>query len=453
MELQFLGAAGTVTGSRYLLSYSKTKVLVDCGLYQGIKNLRLRNWQAFPIEPKSINAIVLTHAHIDHSGYLPVLVKQGFSGPIYATAATKKLCTILLLDSAHLQQEDAIYANKHGFSKHHPALPLFTREDALKTLNLFVACSYHKAVAINPHLTLTFTPAGHILGAACVQLKHNDLQLVFSGDLGRPNDLLMYPPEPIKEADYLIVESTYGNRRHLDNDPRLELADIVNQTFERKGTVLFPAFAVGRAQALMYILSQLKIKKLIPDIPIYLNSPMASQATELLFQYNDEHRLSPEDCRVIKTQVQQTPTTEESIKLTHKSGPLIIISASGMASGGRVLHHLKTLVSNPKNSIVFTGFQVPGTRGDAMIHGADQIKIHGDYYPIYAKVYALDNLSAHADYTELLDWLRHFKTPPRRTFITHGEPAAADAMRRVIQDELGWKAEIPAYLDKVTLEL
>jgi len=451
MEMQFLGANETVTGSKYLLKVKGKKILVDCGLYQGIKKNRLRNWEPFPIDPKLIDAILLTHAHIDHSGYIPALCKKGFKGPIYCTEATQDLCKVLLPDAGYLQEEDARYANKHHFSKHKPALPLYTEKDAQASLKQFRPTSFNKPFKPIEGLTVTFVPNNHILGSSCVVLDDGQRKTIFSGDVGRANDLIMKPPTPIDDADFLILESTYGDRLHTQEDIVPQLTRIINTTFERGGIVLIPAFAVGRTQTLLYLIHQLKQQNAIPNVPVYLNSPMAISATEIFYRHHKEHKLSNLDCKNIDNGTHFIRTPEESITLNNQNKPAIIISASGMASGGRVLHHLKKLAPNPQNSLVFVGFQAPGTRGDAIIHGASEIKIHGQYVPIHAEVHRLDNLSAHADYQEIISWLKNTKHPPKKVFITHGEPAASDAMRLHVQDQLGWPAHVPEYKETADL--
>lgn len=450
MKLTFLGATGTVTGSKYLLSSGSRQILVDCGLFQGLKQLRLRNWAALPVNPKEISAVVLTHAHIDHTGYLPLLIKKGFTGKVYCTHATRDFCEILLPDSAHLQEEEANYANKRGFSKHSPALPLYTEEDAGRALRQLVPVDFEKAVDLGEGLSLKFFPNGHILGSAFVHIHHST-SILFSGDIGRPNDILMHAPVRIRQADYLVVESTYGNRLHDKSDPQLKLATIINQTANRNGIVLIPIFAVGRAQELLYYIHLLKSSGQIPDIPVYLNSPMAVDATEIFVQHCGEHRLAPEQCRSLFKTARMVSSAEESRRLNETKGPMIILSASGMATGGRVVHHLKAFAPNPDNTVLFVGFQAAGTRGAAMLDGADAIKIHGEYVPVRARVELISNLSAHADYSEILDWLHGFEKPPRKTFITHGEPVAADMMRLHIEEQLHWPVEVPDYLETVEL--
>jgi len=445
MKLTFLGATGTVTGSKYLLASGTKKILVDCGLFQGYKQLRLRNWAGLPVDPRKIDAVVLTHAHIDHSGYLPLLIRSGFSGRVYSTRATRDLCEILLPDSGHLQEEEAEFANRHGFSKHSPAQPLYTEEDGKRALRAFTPVAFGRDIQLDKHLTLRFSPSGHILGSAFALIRDASTSILFSGDIGRPNELIMPAPEKITGADYLVLESTYGDRRHDATDPREIMAPIIRRTAKRKGVVIIPAFAVGRAQTLLYYIHLLKAERAIPDIPVYLNSPMATDVTRIYHKYRSEHRLTPEQCDAMCSAARIVNSVEESIQLNEKPGPMIIISASGMATGGRVVHHLKKFAPDPRNTILFAGFQAGGTRGAAIMSGAESVKIHGEYVPVRAEVAAIDNLSAHADYREILDWLSHFKKPPRETFITHGEPSASDALRRRIEETKQWRCTVPEY--------
>ena len=452
MKIQFLGATNTVTGSKYLVTAGSKKVLVDCGLFQGLKMLRLRNWQPLPFDPKSIDAVILTHAHIDHSGYLPLLVKLGFSGPVYCTHATTDLCEILLPDSGHLQEEEAEYANRHGFSKHSPALPLYTEQDAKRCLRSLSPQAFEHDIDLGAGLTLRFSPSGHILGSAFVQLRHMNQSLVFSGDLGRPNARVMMAPATIRQADYLVLESTYGDRLHDPADPLIMLADIINRTGMRGGVVVVPVFAVGRAQEMMYYIHLLKADGRIADIPVYLNSPMAADATRIFQNHPGEHRLTREQCDAMCRAAHIVNSIEESKRLNTRAGPMIILAASGMATGGRVVHHLKAFAPDPRNSILFTGFQAAGTRGAAILAGAESVKIHGEYVPIRAEVKALSNLSAHADYAEILGWLDGFAAEPKQTFITHGEPVAADALRHRIEETKRWRCVVPDYQASVELE-
>jgi metallo-beta-lactamase family protein len=451
MTIQFLGATGTVTGSKYLIEHDSRRILVDCGLLQGYKPLRLKNWAPFPCDPASLECVILTHAHIDHSGYLPLLARNGFSGTVYCTEATRDLCEILLPDSGHLQEEEANYANHRGYSRHQPALPLYTREDAERCLRLLRPMEFKRELHLGGDLTLRLLPAGHILGSAFVGLNTQDTSILFSGDIGRPHDLVMSPPSRVEKADYLVVESTYGNRRHDAADPLTVLAEIINRTCGRGGVVVIPAFAVGRAQTLMYCIHLLKARKAIPDYPVYLNSPMAVDATLIFHQHQGEHRLTAAQCDAMSRIARIVNSVEESKRLNRSQGPMIILSASGMATGGRVIHHLKAFVPDPRNTILFTGFQAGGTRGASLIQGAETIKIHGEYIPVRAEIRMLENLSAHADADEILGWLKGFAQPPRHTFITHGEPEAADALRRRIEEELHWQCAIPEYLERETL--
>jgi len=451
MKLTFLGATGTVTGSKYLLTSGTKKILVDCGLFQGYKQLRLRNWARLPVDPREIDAVVLTHAHIDHSGYLPLLIKSGFPGRVYSTHATRDLCAILLPDSGHLQQEEAEFANRHGFSKHSLAQPLYTEEDGKRALRAFTPVAFGRDVQLDKHLTLRFSPSGHILGSAFMLIRDASTSILFSGDLGRPNDLIMAAPAKTAGADYLVLESTYGDRRHEAADPREIMAPIIQRTARRKGVVIIPAFAVGRAQSLLYYIHLLKTGGAIPDIPVFLNSPMATDVTRIYHKYRREHRLTPEQCDAMCSAARIVNSAEESIQLNERPGPMIIISASGMATGGRVVHHLKKFAPDPRNTILFAGFQAGGTRGAALLNGAESVKIHGEYVPVRAEVAAIDNLSAHADYQEILDWLSHFKKPPRETFITHGEPSASDALRHRVEETRHWRCTLPEYRQTVKL--
>jgi metallo-beta-lactamase family protein len=451
MKLTFLGATGTVTGSKYLLEVGRLRILVDCGLFQGLKQLRLKNWAKLPIDPASVDAVILTHAHIDHTGYLPLFVRNGFAGKVYCTDGTRDLCEILLPDSAHLQEEEAKFANKYGFSKHHPALPLYTRDDALKALSLLSPVDFEQEVHLGDGVTFEMTPNGHILGSAFVRISDGKKSIVFSGDIGRPQHLLMNPPTPIKQADYLVLESTYGDRTHDKTDPKIKLAETINRTIKRCGKVIVPVFAVGRAQEILYAIHLLKVEGKIADVPVYLNSPMAIDATQIFVRHSGEHRLSDAECEAMCRTARMVNTVEQSKALNENRQPMIILAASGMASGGRVVHHIEAFAPNPHNTILFVGFQAAGTRGAAMVGGASSVKIHGEYVPINAEIGFISNMSAHGDYLEILDWLRGFESAPKRTFITHGEPIAADAMRHHIEEKLHWQTCVPDYLETVEL--
>ncbi len=384
-----------------------------------------------------------------------MLVKNGFSGKVYCNRATLELCEILLPDSAHLQEEEARYANMRGFSKHNPALPLYTQDDAARALELLVPVEFEEDVQVTKGVSAKFSPAGHFLGASMIQFRCIESELVrsilFSGDLGRPNDPLMLPPSIIKQADYLVLESTYGDRLHDNIDPELKLAEIINRTYQRGGVMVVPVFAVGRAQELLFFIQSLKTKRLIPDVPVYLNSPMAVDATEIFMQHTDKHKLSKTECKQLANSARMVNSVEESRSLNEIRHPVIILSASGMASGGRVVHHIKAFGPDPRNTILFAGYQAAGTRGAAMLGGAESVKIHGEYVPINAEVEFISNLSAHADYSEMLDWLSHFEKAPIQTFLTHGEPVAADTFRRHIEEKLGWDVVVPEYLETIEL--
>lgn len=451
MRLTFLGATQTVTGSKFLVSIHQKKILVDCGLFQGVKELRARNWATFPIEPRLIDAVVLTHAHIDHSGYLPLLVKNGFTGKIYCSHATQDLCNILLPDSGYLQEEEAKFANKYGYTKYHPAMPLYTKADAEKTLPLFRPIEFHKPYKIEEESYISLIPAGHILGASCVQFKHYNLSVLFSGDLGRQHDPIMHAPAVIQAADYIVLESTYGNRLHPKINSLDELSDIINKAFRRGGTVIIPAFAVGRAQHLLYYLYQLKKLHRIPEIPVYLDSPMAKSATDIFRKYSKLHKLDARTSQEVCDRVTYVNTKEESQLLDRVGPPKIIISASGMLDGGRVLHHVRFFAPDPKNAIVFTGYQAAGTRGADIISGKKTIKMFGEEIPINAEINVLSNMSAHADYEEILKWLANFNHHPRKIFITHGELTAAEALKEKIEQTYHWPCVIPEYLQSELL--
>lgn len=443
MRLTFLGAAGTVTGSKYLVETANGRILVDCGLFQGLKQLRLRNRAPFPVPPSEIDAVVLTHAHLDHSGYLPLLVRNGFSGPVYCTQPTADLCAVLLPDSGYLQEEEAATANRYGYSKHHPALPLYTREDAIRSLEQFEPLTIGAEHDIQGGFRVGFTRTGHMLGSVAVHLSGDGADVLFSGDLGRPFDPILPPPQSAPGARHLLIESTYGDRVHAPSDPLEEIAAVVARTAARGGAVLVPAFAVGRAQTILFYLHELKRTGRIPAIPIFLDSPMADRATEVFRAHAEETRLSAEALDEVCNAAAVTRTVEESKRIGRMEVPRVILSASGMATGGRVVHHLKLLAPDPHNTILFAGHQAAGTRGAAILGGAETVKIHGAYVPIRAEVAALDNVSAHADHLEIVEWLKGMPTAPRRTFVTHGEPVAADALRLHIEETLGWRVAVP----------
>ncbi len=451
IKLTFLGAVGTVTGSKYLLDIDGKRLLVDCGLFQGYKQLRLRNWAQLPVAPSSVDGMLLTHAHLDHSGYLPLLIKNGYKHKITCTEATADLCKILLPDSGYLQEQDADFANRHGFSKHKPALPLYTENDARNALKSFAPVPFHKPQRLWEGVEARFLRAGHILGAAVIALDANGTKIVFSGDLGRPNDPTMFPPEPVEEADYLLVESTYGNRKHGDANPEDMLAEAIGRAAGRGGTVVIPSFAVGRAQMLLVYMHRLKKAKRIPDVPVFLDSPMAINASNIFEAHPDDHKMSKAETDEAFNVATYVHTPDESKELDRAAMPKVIISASGMATGGRVLHHLKAYGPDRRSLIMFAGYQAGGTRGAKLLAGAKAVKIHGQYVPIRAEIADLDMLSAHSDADETMGWLGNFKRPPKHTFVVHGEPEAADALRLRIHEELGWSVSAPEHRQEVDL--
>ena len=442
LRITFHGAAGTVTGSRFVVEHAGRRLLVDCGVFQGLKSLRERNWQPFPVDPASLDAVVLTHAHIDHSGYLPALVRDGFRGAIWCTPATAALARILLLDSAHLHEEDARVANRRRSSRHHPALPLYTTADAEAALTRLQPVPFGQPFTPAGTLSVGFSRVGHILGAAAVHINSGDTTATFTGDIGRPDDPILLDPEPLPAATHIVTESTYGNRTHPTDDPSDVLADIVSRTARRGGIVLIPAFAVGRAQTLLHLLSELRRSGGIPDLPTFLNSPMAIDATELFCEFPNEHRLSGAQCRQMCEDVTFVRSVEGSKKLTRRRGPMIVLAGSGMATGGRILHHLEASAADHRNTIVLAGFQAAGTRGEALANGAREIKVFSKYVPVRARVAQIDSLSAHADADQIISWLGTVARAPTAASIVHGEPSAADALRRRLRDDLGWDATV-----------
>lgn len=461
-KLHFLGAAGTVTGSKFVLEADGYRAMIDCGLFQGLKQLRLLNWEPLPLNPASINDVVLTHAHIDHTGYLPRLVRDGFNGTVYATKATADLLTLLLPDSARIQEEDAEYANRKGFSKHHPALPLYTERDAKAALRLVQGVNYEQPIRLSKFVTVSYTQAGHILGSGCVKAEIHEpdrepFSILFSGDLGRYNEPILNDPAPVYEADYLVVESTYGNRTHERVNPKDRLAEIINATVARDGKVIIPAFAIGRTQLLIYYLRELEDEQRIPILPVIVDSPMGASATRFYAKHKDEHdlemqRLAENNRSALATHRFKLVHRRESSKaLNALHEPAVIISASGMATGGRILHHLYHNLPNPKNTVVLVGYQAEGTRGRRLQNGEKTLRLLGEDVPVRATIETIGSLSAHADSTEILRWLKEFKRPPRKTFIVHGEPEAAAALRVLITNQLGWEVAIPTYQEVVEL--
>lgn len=460
MKITFLGATQTVTGSRFVVEEDGVRALIDCGLFQGPRIWKERNWEDPIIDPASIDCIILTHAHIDHSGFLPRYVKLGFKGPIYCTAATSELLELMLPDAGHLQEEDAEFANKLGQSRHAPALPLYTEDDAWQSLKLTRIVDFYSPFQLSPNLSFQFLRAGHILGSGMVQLnnKVTGLQVLFSGDLGRPVQYITKKPDDIDRADYLILESTYGNRLHQKVDVKLKLAEIIKETAARGGVLLVPAFAIGRTQELLFILRILEEAHEVPKLPVWIDSPMAIKALPIYHRHDIDFSAELQKVAVNDTtpfichHIHSAATVEESKKLNDIHYPAIIISASGMATGGRVLHHLKHRIEDHRNTILFIGFQAQGTKGRFLVDGCDEIRIHKQTYRVKARIEYMDGLSAHADYEEILQWLSTFKKPPRKTFLVHGEESASQAMAEHIRNRYGWNVEVPTYCESVSLE-
>jgi metallo-beta-lactamase family protein len=461
--LRFLGATGTVTGSRFLIDTARARVLVDCGLFQGLKELRLRNWQGWPVEPDSIDAVVLTHAHIDHSGYVPALARAGFRGRIFVTAGTDALCRIVLPDSGHVQEEDAAYANRAGYSKHAPALPLYTQSDAERALEQLAVIPFESAVDVAPGIRATFRPAGHILGAASVtlDLDGSDTRVrtvTFSGDLGRPLHPLLCAPAPPAASDIIVIESTYGDRRHEDAASMQRFEEALRRTAARGGVTVIPSFAVDRTEVILFHLRRLIHAGRVPAVPVFVDSPMAlaalavyrgaiaSGSPEVQAALRDAD--DPFDCGGLH----EAHTLEQSKAINERSGPLAIISASGMATGGRVLHHLLKRLPDERNTVILPGYQAEGTRGRTLLEGASAIKLLGRYVAARAEVVHVPAFSVHADQAELLDWLRAAPRPPEIVYIVHGEPAASTALQRAIASELRWTAVVPRYREAVRLD-
>ena len=452
MRIRFMGAAGTVTGSRTLVSQGDTSLLVDCGQFQGYKPLRLRNWEPLPVDPRGIDAVVLTHAHLDHSGWLPVLVQQGFRGPVLCTAATRDLCRLILMDSARINEEDANYANRKGFSRHSPAKPLFTEADARDALGLMQVVRWHESIEVG-ELTLSLTGAGHILGASSVRVAGGGRSVLFSGDLGRSDDLLMPAPADPAGADVVVQECTYGRGLHSGDDPVAALGAVIARVASRRGVVLIPAFSVGRSQAIMRAIQLLKLQGVLPpSLPVLLDSPMAVNATELYERYAHEHLLEPADGASLWEGVELIRQRRASKAIARRRRPYVLISAAGMLTGGRVLHHLARIAPRGPNALVFVGYQAAGTRGARILRGERTVRLHGQQVAIGCEVVDIDGFSAHADQDELLSWLKRLPEPPKQVVLNHGEPNSADAYRVRIEEELGWECAVARDGDVLDLD-
>jgi metallo-beta-lactamase family protein len=444
VSITFLGGTGTVTGSKYLVQHNGQSLLVDCGLFQGYKPLRQQNWETLPVPAAGVDSVILTHAHLDHSGYLPLLARQGFAGAVHCTAGTRDLCAILLPDSGHLQEEDADFLNRHKATRHHPALPLYTRLDAVHSLRLLQAHPLHSWFEPLPGWRARFTGAGHILGASSVLLEVGEKRILFSGDLGRPDDLLMHAPEPPPAADAVLIESAYGDRIHPPTALADEVADALSRLAARGGVAVVPVFAVGRAQTLLHVIAQLKAAGRLPaHLPVYLDSPMAVSATQLFGEHMGAHRMARAELEAMARGTTLVHTADESKALARLHGPRVILAASGMATGGRVLHHLALYAGGHRNLILLTGHQSPGTRGARLAAGEKSIRIHGQEVEIRAEVVQLSGASAHADAVQLVEWLGQMSPPPQRVFVVHGDMEASDALRQRIDHGLGWEATVP----------
>lgn len=441
IDIAFYGAAGTVTGSKILFSYKNKKVLIDCGLYQGLKYLRNRNWEDLPVDVEKIDEVILTHAHLDHSGYLPKLVKQGYKGVIHATPPTIELAEIILLDSAKIQEEEAADANERGYSKHKKALPLYDTKDAEKVLPMFVAHEYQQKVELSKDLYFTFHRSGHILGGAIVEINAGGKTIVISGDIGQEKPLLLDPPKVLEKADVVLMESTYGDRLHFDENPLELIQDLVLKTYEKGGSLFIPAFAVERAQEILYLLTKLKVQNKIPDLPIYLDSPMAVKATNVFFNFVGWHKLSPKEIKQIQREVILVSDYKESQRLVADNAPKIVLAGSGMITGGRILHYLEKNIRDSKNTILLAGYQAVGTRGHSLVTGAQEIKFFGEWHTVKAEIFQLNSLSAHGDQNDLINWLSNFNPAPEKVLLYHGEPNASHQLELKIHDVLKFDVE------------
>ena len=443
MKIKFIGGAGTVTGSKTLIESNGIRILIDCGLFQGIKPLRELNWEPLPVLPSTIDFVLLTHGHLDHCGWLPRLINQGFSGKIYCTSPTASISKLILLDSAKIQEEEAEKDNKGNYSKHNLAEPLYNVAQAEKVFPLFRIIKENKEIALDAEISAVFKNAGHIIGACSIELKLENKILVFSGDIGRDNDVLMYPPNKPKYADYIFLESTYGNRIHPNEDVKLLLETFINNTYHINGTILIPSFAVERVQTLMYLLWQLKKEQKLPNIPLIIDTPMGINVLEVFQNNTSWHKLNSQECEEMCKIFTLISNYKDTIDTIYDPKPKVVIAASGMMTGGRILNYMEKYIGNPETTVIIVGYQAEGTRGRKLLEGADEVKIYGKYYPVKAKILEIEGLSAHGDQNDLIHWLSDLETKPKKVFLVHGENQPADELRIKIQEQLGMECSIP----------
>jgi len=443
MKIYFLGAAGTVTGSKFVVEHNETRILIDCGLFQGLKALRELNWQPLSVLPSTIDFVLLSHGHLDHCGWLPKLVNDGFQGKIFCTSPTKQISKLILLDSAKIQEEEAEKANKENYSKHNPAKPLYTVEDAENVIPFFRVVDKDLEVKLTDEIYFKFFYASHIIGACSIELHIEDKVLVFSGDIGQDDDVLLYPPVKPKKADFVFMESTYGNRLHPETDVMLELETIINNTFQKGGNVVIPSFAVERAQTVMYLLWQLKEQNRIPNIPYVIDTPMGIRVLDVFLENTKWHKLNPHQCEEMCKMFTMISSYKDTIDMIYNEKPKVIIAASGMITGGRVLSYLERYIVDEKNTVLMVGYQAEGTRGRKLLEGAKEIKFYGKYYPVNANVMLVEGLSAHGDQKDLINWLSELENKPQKVFLIHGENSAADELRIKINETYGFDCVVP----------
>lgn len=449
IKIHFLGASGTVTGSKFLIESSQKKIMIDCGLFQGLKELREENWKNFPEDPSTIDFILLTHAHLDHSGYIPRLVKQGFKGQILGTAPSLEIAEIILRDSAKIQEEDAERANKEGYSKHDPALPLYNIKKAEDSLKLFREVPLDEWISLGDSIRCKYNYNGHILGATFIELELNGKMFVFSGDIGREKDLLLYPPKKPSRADYLFMESTYGDRLHPQESVSEKLSSLIKETIEKKGSLIIPSFAVERLQTLMFLLWKLFKEKRIPPIPVYIDSPMGSDVLKVFQHFPEWHKLSISDFKQMESHMHIVSSYKETWEVIDRNEAKVVIAGSGMVTGGRVLTYLKQLIDDPKTTVLLAGFQAEGTRGRRLLEGSSEIKLYGKFYTVKAKIHHIDSLSAHADQEGLLNWLSEIKNSPKKVFLIHGEASAQNVLKQKLEEKYSWEVYIPKLYERV----